>query len=201
MKEKIIQYIENQYFPCINWFKISNNISYIELSSGERWQKMSFRNRCVIAGSNGLINLSVPIEQGRNQKILFRDVKIDNKGCNWQQQHWRTIVSCYNRSPFFEYYADGLRQFFDRKYIFLFDLDQEIICYLNKYLFDLQIVNDNEFEKKAVALAYCEPKDFQEIPEPVVYRQMFEERIGFQPNLSILDLLFMEGPNAKRLIS
>lgn len=197
----MIQQIENHYFPCINWFKILNRISYINLLSNERWEKMSFRNRCVIAGSSGPISLSVPIEHGRNQRILFRDVKIDNAGSNWQQQHWRTIVSCYNRSPFFEYYADGLKQFFGKKYAFLFDLNQEIIYRLNKYLFDLQIVVDSEIEGKTVNMEFCKPKDFQEIPQPVVYHQMFEERIGFQPNLSILDLLFMEGPNAKQLIN
>ena len=197
----MIQQIENQYFPCINWFKISNNISYISLLSNERWQKMSFRNRCVIAGSNGLIRLSVPIEHGRNQRVLFRDIKIDYRGADWQQQHWRTIVSCYNRSPFFEYYADGLKQFFEKKYDFLFDLDQEIIHHLNKYLFDLQIIMNNEFEENEAALHFCSPKDFRQLPGSPRYRQMFEERIGFQPNLSILDLLFMEGPNAKRVIA
>lgn len=196
----MILQIENQYFPCINWFKSLKHVSYISLLSDERWQKMSFRNRCVIAGSNGLIQLSVPVEHGRNQKIAFRDIKIDYRGANWQLQHWRTIVSCYNRSPFFEYYADGLSQFFEKKHVFLYDLNQNIICYLNKYLFDLEIIMDCEVDKKELHPHFCTPKNFQQMPDPVRYRQMFEERIGFQPNLSILDLLFMEGPHAKHFI-
>lgn len=202
MNKELILIIDNQYFPCVNWFKKSIEFSNIKLSLNERWQKMSFANRCVIAGSNGLINLSVPIENGRNQKLVFRDVKIAND-INWQVQHWRTIFSCYGKSPFFEFYKDGIRPFFEKKYKYLFDLNFEIISTVNKYISNNQIVTmyEGEFnEEMERRLTYCTPQDFQKQPDPIVYMQLFEDRIGFQPNLSVLDLLFMEGPNSRYLL-
>ncbi|HEY0298785.1 MAG TPA: WbqC family protein [Arachidicoccus sp.] len=203
MNKNKLLIVENQYFPCINWFKNLNEFSHINLYTSERWKKMSFRNRCVVAGSNGLISLSAPLQNGRDQKLLFKDVKIDYS-TPWQVQHWRTIVSCYNKSPFFEFYEDGLRQFFERKYVFLFDLNKDIICHLNKYLFKNQFIEDSElddFIEQKATMQYCSPKDFQQVPNAVKYHQLFEDRIGFQPNLSILDLLFMEGSNVCKLIS
>ncbi|AYD46804.1 WbqC family protein [Arachidicoccus soli] len=194
--------IDNQYFPCINWFKKSINYSNIELSLNERWQKMRFSNRCVVAGSNGLINLSVPIQNGRNQKMSFKDIRIAND-INWQVQHWRTIFSCYGKSPFFEFYQDSLRPFFEKKYLYLFDLNFEIICTLNNYINNSQLVsrvNDKLKIELSAQLNYCSPSDFQQEEFPLIYTQLFENRIGFQPNLSLLDLLFMEGPNTKNLL-
>jgi hypothetical protein len=164
---------------------------------------MSFRNRCVVAGSNGLINLSVPLKNGRNQKLLFRDVKIDYS-TNWQLQHWRTIVSCYNRAPYFEYFAEIFCPFFEKHYEFLFDLNRDIIQTIVKYLNNNQsiVVFDGDYEPaKVPPLSYCSPKNFQALSHPIKYTQVFEEKIGFQPNLSILDLLFSEGLNAKKLIT
>ncbi|MDE1193217.1 MAG: WbqC family protein [Arachidicoccus sp.] len=195
-----IQQIENHYFPCINWFKTSNEISYISLLSNEAWRKMSFRNRCVIAGSNGLIQLSAPILKGRNQHAIYKDIRLDYS-TSWQAIHWKSIISCYKKSPFFEYYADQLNIFFNKKYSFLFDLNEEIIISLNKYLNDLQTVDNIELNIVKIKLEFCEPKNYYQISQPIVYQQLFENKIGFKPNLSILDLLFMEGPNAKRMLS
>src|SRR5574337_724916 len=89
--------IDNQSFPIVNWIKFLFSKQNIILLSCESYQKMSFRNRYVLAGSNGLINLSVPVLKGRNQKTPFRDVKISNNE-SWQLTHWRTITSCYNKS-------------------------------------------------------------------------------------------------------
>lgn len=193
---------ENHYFPCINWFKNSIKHSNIELLSTERWQKMSFRNRCVVAGSNGLINLSIPLVNGRNQKLQFRDVKIDYS-TKWQLQHWRTIVSCYNKAPYFDYFEEIFHPFFERRYEFLFDLNRDIIQIIIKFLNERQsiiIFNGNYEPTPIEPLPYCSPKNFQALPYPVKYTQVFEDRIGFQPNLSILDLLFSEGLHAKKLL-
>ena len=198
-KESLL--IDNHYFPNINWFKNSIKFSYIIFSPIERYKKMTFRNRCVVAGSNGLVSLSVPIENGRNQKLPFKDVRIARDE-PWQKQHWRTISSCYGKAPFFEYYADYFRPFFEHDYVFLFDLNMEIINTINKYIVVNQdiIINDsNSLINGCTAYQEDLPKNFQE-KSSIRYAQLFEDKIGFQPNLSILDLLFMEGPNAKNIL-
>ena len=92
--------IDNQYFGTINYIKILFQFSNIKIEQYESYQKMSFRNRCMVAGSNGVVHLSVPLEKGRGQKELMKDVRISHSA-NWQVQHWRTIESFYSRSPIF----------------------------------------------------------------------------------------------------
>lgn len=193
--------VDLQYFPCINWIKIWKGSTHLIILSNEAYKKMTFRNRCVIAGSNGLINLSVPVEEGRNVRVPFREVKISYKE-KWQLQQWRTIISCYNRSPWFEYYRDNLEKFFKTEFEYLFQLNTEILKWLSEILkLELPLtetsginIGASDFRNRWL------PKNFQEENE-IRYRQLFEDRIGFQPNLSILDLLFMEGPNLINVLS
>ena len=199
-------FIENQYFPIVNWFKYSFGKKYIVLPSCEMYQKMSFRNRTVICGSNGLIHLSVPIEKGRNQKLPFKEVKISYRE-NWQLNHWRSIVSCYGKSPFFSFYEYELQKFFTGKQVFLFDLNLEIVEWLKGVLkMPAEIVVDDG-GLTARGDTKCDnmtnrwlPKNFQEGENEIKYVQVFEDRIGFQPNLSILDLLFNTGVEAGALL-
>ncbi len=195
--------IEYQYFPCINWFKSLIISSDIKILSSERYKKMSFRNRCVVVGSNGLINLSVPLENGRNQRLPFNEVKIMQNG--WQLQHWRTLVSCYNKSPFFEYYEQSLQSIFEKRFTYLIDLNQEVLSFLIRLINinqSVMVVSEIKNEDLIIDLRDSWlPRNFQNDESIVRYPQIFEERIGFQPNLSILDLLFMEGPNTGNIIS
>ena len=194
--------IDLQFIPSINWFKISIENKYIRFNSFERWEKMSFGNRCTLFGGNGLINLSVPLEKGRDQKGLLRDIKISYLD-NWQIKFWRTIISCYNRAPFFEYYKDDFEASLFKKHEFLVDLNLELILLCFKYLNvnkEVIMVSDDKFKRLDADSHYLTPKTFQQDPNPVSYHQMFSDRFGFQPNLSIIDLLFMEGPEAKYLL-
>lgn len=207
MHNKEILIIDNQYFPVVNWLKYSFKSKYIVLFACETYQKMSFRNRTVICGSNGLINLSVPIENGRNQRAAFKDIKITYRD-NWQSNHWRSIVSCYSKSPFFDYYSHGLENIFQQKHTYLFDLNLEALEWLKKVLkFPAELIIVKE-EKMADYQNIAEnatnrwlPKNFQEEPDAALrYAQVFEDRIGFQPNVSVLDLLFNMGPSAAKLL-
>ncbi|MDE3144336.1 MAG: WbqC family protein [Bacteroidota bacterium] len=204
MKYKIL--IENQYFGCVNYYSNLYKFSNILIEQYESWQKMSFRNRCVILGANGLIDLTVPLENGREQKKMIRDVKIDNHTL-WQKQHWRSISSCYGKSAFFEFYKDWLESFYEKKFVYLFDMDLEILFWLKSLLkIKAEIEMTDSFIKK-----YQEdivdlrnkwlPKNFQSSPNKICYNQVFEAKQAFQPNLSILDILFCEGPNAKNILS
>ena len=125
--------IEIQPFPLIIWTKYLFSKKHIILLSCESYHKMTFRNRFVLSGSNGLIHLSVPLIHGRDQKIPFKDVQICY-GEKWQLIHWRTITSCYNKSPWFEYYRDELEKFFINKWEFLFDWNLVIMSWLKQVL-------------------------------------------------------------------
>jgi len=193
--------IENQYLGSINYYKMLFDYSYIEIEQYEYFQKMSFRNRCIIPGSNGLLQLSVPLQNGRNQTTLFKEVKIAHAE-NWVAHHCRSFEACYNRAPFFEFYKEALFEILEKKPIFLFDLNWEIMQWiLNKlksspkihFTSQYQITPpDDTFDARNTIL----PKNYQISTQPVRYTQVFEDRIGFMPNMSILDLLFCVGPSA-----
>lgn len=198
--------IENQYFGCVNYYSSLYKFSNILIEQYESWQKMSFRNRSVILGVNGLIDLTVPLENGRDQKKLIRDVKIDNLSL-WQKQHWRSVSSCYGKSPFFEFYKDWLESFYEKKFIYLFDMNLEILFWLKDILkIRAEILLTDSFIKN-----YPEdfvdlrnkwlPKNFQSAKNNICYNQVFEAKHEFQSNLSVLDILFCEGPNAKNILS
>ena len=191
--------IENQYFSCVNYYSSLFVHSDIKIEACEHYRKMSFRNRCVVAGSNGLINLSVPLENGRDQKGMIKEIRIDNWD-KWQRQHWHTIFSCYGNSPFFEFYGDEVEKLFLKKFDYLFDLNMEMLNWLTKTIkLPGQISLTDTFCKSYPsevddARNRWLPKNFQQEKNPIRYTQVFEEKIKFQPNLSILDLLFCEGP-------
>src|SRR3984885_3233666 len=107
-----------QYFPSVIFFKISYNFQHIVFEQYESYQKMSFRNRCRIAGAEGVIDLSIPLVRGRDQKALMKDVRISSDQ-PWQSQHWKTIVSCYSRSPWFEFYRDEVEGLYKKEGNFL----------------------------------------------------------------------------------
>jgi hypothetical protein len=208
--------VDSQYFSSVILYKILYNYSNIVFEQCETYQKMSFRNRCQIAGALGVLELSVPLAGGRSQKGLTREVRIAG-GRTWQDQHWKTIVSCYNRSPWFEYYRDGLEGLYQRPVDFL--VDWNLSCFewtlgvlgLNRTVgFTSEYRRDYAPEEGADWRGKLIPRDrekggtakagAQAWPAASRYRQVFEERIGFLPNLSILDLLFCEGKEAIRYI-
>ena len=198
-----------QYFPSIILYKISNNVSNIIFEQYESYQKMSFRNRCEIAGSRGPIHLSIPLEKGRDQKTLMKEVRIAN-AYSWQDQHWKTILACYSRSPWFEFYRDELEQFYRKPFTFL--VDWNLACFewtcralalsvrvMLTEAWRPQYEEDNWLDIRGQLL----PKNIREAgtPSPVIYHQVFEEITGFVPHLSILDLIFCEGQRARSLLA
>src|SRR5918993_2281796 len=112
--------IDLQYFPSVEYYLTLCSYKHVIFELYDHHRKMSFRNRCIIAGANGHINLSVPLIGGRDQKTIAREVKIDNS-VGWQKQHFKSLVSAYNRSPFFEYYQDDLDRLFQLKCGILFE--------------------------------------------------------------------------------
>jgi hypothetical protein len=197
--------IESQYFGTVNWYKLLFEYSNIEIAQYEAYPKTSFRNRTIIAGSNGLIVLSVPLQKGRIQKSQTRDVKISYDQ-DWQEQHWRSIVSCYGKSPFFEYYQDSLKPLFQKKQVYLLDLNLATLEWALKQLkskFIPPYALTQECDLMQTKTDYRDqfkPNGFQMVQNPISYPQVFEDRIGFQATLSILDLLSCMGPASKTLL-
>ncbi|MFT3747471.1 MAG: WbqC family protein [Agriterribacter sp.] len=200
--------IDLQYLGNVIYYKNLIKYKYINIEQCERWEKMSFRNRCSIAGGNGKIDLSVPVVGGRNSDEIVRNIKIDNLQ-KWQNVHWRSITSAYNHSPWFEFYKDDFETFYNRHYTFLWDFNIDLMQWVLKQLkAPVEIVFTNEYKK-----VYDEPGtvDMRNkiLPRALdsfagstpVYQQVFEEKLGFIPCLSIIDLLFCEGNNALHLLS
>lgn len=192
--------IDLQYFPNVNYINSLSKNENIVFPVYDCYRKMSFFNKCYIFGANGLIQLSVPLKGGRNQKALISDIKIDYS-TKWQLQHWRSITSAYSKSPFFDFYADAVERLIFSKPEYLFELNLSILEWLNKVLklslsfkiVDEQITADEHLYYKWL------PKNFQS-ETYIRYPQIFEDRLGFQPNLSFLDMLFCTGPQMANLL-
>ncbi|MCP4312519.1 MAG: WbqC family protein [Bacteroidetes bacterium] len=175
----------------------------IFLEQFDHYVKQSYRNRCNIAGANGLLTLSIPVKRIKGTKNLFREVRIDYD-TPWNKVHWKSLVAAYAASPFFEYFMDDLAGFYEKPFEFLVDLNAELlektlqIIGLDipvKMTLDFQALTGEEDPRH-----FIHPKlDTGSVDPgfvPHAYHQVFEERHGFRPNLSILDLLFNEGPNS-----
>ena len=197
--------LSSAYFAPIQWFQKLNRYDVCLIEQHDHFVKQTYRNRCVIATANGQQTLSIPVEKFDNKKCEMCDVCISDHD-NWRHQHWNALLSAYGESPFFEYYQDDIRPFFEKKWKYLFDFNTEITYTLCELL-DLQpnISSTNEFipiNKNNDFIG--EYADFREVirpKHPLVdkdfvlksYYQVYEQKIGFQPNLSILDLLFNMG--------
>lgn len=199
--------IESQYFGTINYYKKLIESNNIQIEAHDYFVKMSFRNRTVIPGANGLIQLTVPIENGRNHKQLMHVAKISYRE-NWIIQHIRSIDSCYNRAPFFEYYRDDLFNILNKKHECLLELNMELLNWLLKqYKINLNLHLTDSFQANYLppVIDYRNqilPKNYQHSDVGnLKYLQVFEDRIGFKSNMSIIDLLFCAGPTAVNLLT
>jgi hypothetical protein len=173
------------------------------LEQFDSYSKQSFRNRCMIMGPNGVITLSIPVSRERGVKTLFKDIRIDYDS-NWNKIHWRSLVASYASSPFFEYLADEINPFYQKRFEFLIDLNQQLVEHTLASLgLKIHISSSQAFtpiKSEEDPRQFIHPKKDQAVADPgflpLEYHQVFSDRLGFRPNLSILDLIFNLGPES-----
>lgn len=193
--------VDTQYFSPYNLIIHLSNYSHCIFDQYEHFQKMGFMNRCMVAGGNGPITLTVPLVGGRNQRTVVKDVKILETD-QWQLRHWKTITSCYNKSPWFEHYSSELEALYRRRFTFL--VDWNMACFT--WLADKMSIRTSWSLSDGYRQNYP-PHEYQDIrgwlkPSTIgavfggepKYPQVFADRFGFIPNLSVLDYLFCAGP-------
>ena len=231
--------LSSTYFGPIQWYQKLNRYDECLIERHESFIKQTYRNRMLIPTTNGPLSLTIPTNH--NTSLAMKDIRISDHA-NWRHVHWNALLSAYGESPFFEYYQDDIRPFYEKKYEFLFDFNMEItekmielldirpkISITNEYIQNEELkvksieseelkVKSEEFNglanhKVQSSNLKVQSKEVQSIvdfreairpkkPLPDAefesrrYYQVYEQKFGFQPNMSILDLLFNEGNEA-----
>jgi hypothetical protein len=199
--------IELPVWPSVAWMTLLWKQGALVLETQEHFQKGSFRNRYHLAGPNGLQRLSIPLAKGKHQQSPIREVRLSYDE-PWQRTHWRSIVTAYGNAPYFEYFEEGLSAFYFKKYDYLYDFNLEILQWTLKTLsFKGTLQFSETFQTKSVQT----PMDYRDqltpgaekYPDwfaPHRYAQVFSERFGFIPNLSVLDLLMCQGKQSCEIL-
>lgn len=198
--------IELPFLPCLDFFAGMLTHDEVLLEAHETYQKQSHRNRCYVLTANKIDCLTVPVAGSTNNQPI-REIRIDNSVA-WQNRHWRCLESAYRKAPFFEYYAPDIEAVYRRKWVFLFDLSLEMLTICRRMIGIKTPVRLTECYDKEPAIGVFDARSMMNTsnwaesylfyrPEP--YMQNFGPQ--FVPNLSILDLLFCAGPEARQLLS
>lgn len=191
--------IHPTYFPSISHYIAMMQAENITLEMEDNFQKQTNRNRMYIYSPNGIQLLNIPVKHSIDKHQKFKDIRIEND-FGWQKNHFKSLEAAYRTSPFFEYYEDDFRPFFEKKHTFLMDLNLETFALVNDALaINFNVNKTTEYFHEATDLVDFRQlangkKDQTKIEK---YTQVFNEKHGFINNLSILDLLFNESRYAK----
>jgi len=198
MQQPVI--LSTAYFPPAEYFSLIAHNPDVRIEKWENFLKQTYRNRCVILGANGPLTLTVPVLRGSFHKTAIKELEIDNSQ-RWGDHHLRSIISACATAPFFEYYFDAIEGVIRKPFRFLIDLNTEAlsavcgatginaeISFTEKFQPQEDVINDYRYlitPKRPPSI-----KDYSDMP----YIQVFRERYGFVPRLSIIDVLLNNGP-------
>jgi hypothetical protein len=200
--------LPNAYLPPVYWWVFALHHKSVLLENQETYPKQTYRNRCYIYSANGILQLNIPVKKVYGNHTRMADIEIDNTK-NWRSTHWRSIESAYNKTPYFLYYKDNIRPFFETEYKLLSSFNYELIHTI------LSIFKASKVEISLTQDYMQEPQspEFRTLLQPKVpanilgistfprYIQAFEPRNGFLENLSIIDLIFNLGPDSIQYIN
>lgn len=218
--------LSSTYFGPVQWYQKLNRYEECLIERHESFIKQTYRNRMIIPTTNGPLSLTIPTNHGTS--LAMKDIRISDHA-NWRHVHWNALLSAYGESPFFEYYQDDIRPFYEKKYEFLFDFNMEImekmielldirphVKVTDRYvLSEERRMKSEEFNSPEAQAQFntqhstfnAQIRDLRDairpkkpLPDadfiPQRYYQVYEQKHGFLPNMSILDLLFNEGNEA-----
>jgi hypothetical protein len=188
------------YWPNIHYLYYILNADFVCIDLHEHFQKQSYRNRTKILAANGELSLTIPVKKWADHAAV-KDIEISYAE-DWQKQHWRSITSAYKNSPYFDFLEDELRTFYESEYKFLHEYNAEQLKWILKaFRLKKNIVYSDNYIEDSSGLDLREEihpkkeigdKKLKELLEKPYY-QTFSEKMGFVPNLSVLDLIFNEG--------
>lgn len=196
------------YLPPVSWMAYAVQSGSILLEMHETYPKQTYRNRCKIATSTGILSLTVPVKRVKGNHTKTIDIQIDNSN-RWQQLHWRSIVTAYNKTPYFQFYRDVIEPVFHQNYTILVDLNLDLLKLVLQLLklSHIEIINTIDYTHKPDV--YDLRNSFDPKIKPITgttgvlprYMQAFEATHGFLPDLSIIDLLFNLGPDTQKYLA
>jgi hypothetical protein len=196
--------IELHYLPCIAYFSSISSFEEITVERYEHFNKQTFRNRCHINTANGRETLVIPLTS-KHGKTLITDIKIDYNQ-KWLNNHWRTIQSAYGKAPFFPHYSDELHDVLYKRYVFLYELNLNLLTLCLKWLsLKIKVSETLSFEKVDLPIKDLrnvinakKPTEGNNYYQSYAYYQVFGSM--FEKNLSIIDAVFCEGPAARMVV-
>jgi hypothetical protein len=201
-----ILHIELQYFAPVICYSTLRSYKHVDFRLCVPYRKASFRNRCLISGANGVIALSVPILGGRGLKADYQEVRIDH-GIPWRRRHFQSIRSSYGKSPFFGHFEEGLSRLYVRRMDWLVEWNMACMDWVDQAfgvatarpggegLAEPSVIVD--WTDRVGPGNYCS----SELGPFPVYPQVFEEKQGFKPNLSVLDFVMNMGRASLEIVS
>lgn len=198
--------IELHYAPCLAYFTALHSCDEIVVERYEHYEKQTYRNRCYIRGPHRLETLIIPVVRA-GSKVPIRDVRIDYHQ-KWVNNHWRTVKTAYGNAPFFEYYAPDLYELLFTKPPFLYDLNLALTTLCLKWLRMAPAIRETQFYERETGSGILDlrgvinPKKEEacnRFYKSIEYHQVFGSK--FVPNLSVLDLIFNQGPGARGIIN